>query len=210
MNWQTVSFDWNQVRAFLATAEEGSLSAAARVLHSTQPTVGRQITALEAALDVTLFERGGRSLVMTAAGHDLLEHVHAMGDAASRISMAAAGQSQAIVGKVSITASDVLAVGFLPDVLQTLRQEAPGIEIDVIASNRLENLTRRDADIAIRHVRPEQPDLIAKQLSDFAAGVFAPAGYGPPDGFPPPPYRPAGHLFLCPPGPKQKFAPPVG
>lgn len=177
MNWQAISFDWNQIRAFLATAEEGSLSAAARALHSTQPTVGRQVSALEDALGVTLFERAGRSFQITSAGRDLLEHVRAMGDAASRISMVASGQSQEVAGRVSITASELLAAGFLPPVLRQLRDDAPGIEIDIVASDRLEDLARRDADIAIRHVRPEQPDLIARQLPDFTAGFFASTGY---------------------------------
>ena len=177
MNWQAISFDWNQIRAFLATAEEGSLSAAARAMNATQPTLGRQVAALEQDLGVTLFERAGRSLVITSAGQDLLEHVQAMGDAASRISMVAAGQSQTVAGCVSITASDLLAAGFLPPVLQRLRDEAPGIEIEIVASNRLENLTRRDADIAIRHVRPDQPDLIARQLPDAHAGFYASKGY---------------------------------
>jgi DNA-binding transcriptional LysR family regulator len=177
MNWQAVSFDWNQIRAFLATAEEGSLSAAARALNSTQPTLGRQVTALEQDLGVTLFERSGRSLLITSAGQDLLEHVQAMGDAASRISMVASGQSQDVAGKVSITASDLLAAGFLPPVLQQLRRDAPGNIIDIVASNRLENLTRRDADIAIRHVRPDQPDLIAKQLKDATATYYASSEY---------------------------------
>lgn len=177
MNWQAVSFDWNQIRAFLATAEEGSLSAAARALGSTQPTVGRQISGLEADLGVTLFQRAGRSLVMTGAARDLLEHVQAMGDAASRVSMVAAGQSEDVAGRVVITASDLLAAGYLPKVLRRLREEAPGIIVDIVASNRIENLTRRDADIAIRHVQPEQPDLIARRLPDASAGYYAATSY---------------------------------
>lgn len=102
------AFDWNQVRAFLATADAGSLSAAARVLGQTQPTLGRQVAALEADLGVTLFERAGRGLVLTEAGADLLEHVRAMGAAADRVALAASGQSQEVAGLVRITASDVL------------------------------------------------------------------------------------------------------
>lgn len=177
MNWNAISFDWNQVRAFLATAEEGSLSAAARALRSTQPTIGRQVSALEAHLGVTLFERAGRALVMTTAGHDLLEHVQAMGEAASRISIAAAGQSQDVAGCVTVTASELVAAAFLPPVLQKLRAEAPGIEVEIVVSDRIEDLTRRDADIAIRHVRPDQPDLIARHLADATAGFYASKGY---------------------------------
>jgi len=198
MNWQAVSFDWNQVRAFLATAEEGSLSAAARALGLTQPTLGRQVTSLEADLGVTLFERAGRSLVITAAGQDLLEHVKEMGDAASRVSMVAAGQSKDISGTVSITASDLLAAGFLPPVIAKLRKEAPGIVIEIVASNRLENLTRRDADIAIRHVQPDQPDLIARRLADFSAGFFASDSYIAAHGMPLTAADAAPHIFIGP------------
>lgn len=198
MNWQAISFDWNQIKAFLATAEEGSLSAAARALKTTQPTVGRQVSALEGALGVTLFERAGRSFRMTAAGRDLLDHVRAMGDAASRISMVASGQSQQVAGRVSVTASELLAAGFLPPVMQKLRQEAPGIEIEIIASDRLEDLTRRDADIAIRHVRPEQPELIARQLPDFTARFIAAKGYIDQHGHPLTGDDLTGHHFIAP------------
>ncbi|MDH3432443.1 MAG: LysR family transcriptional regulator, partial [Gammaproteobacteria bacterium] len=75
MDWRSVDFDWNRARAFLVTAEEGSLSAAARALGMTQPTLGRQVTALETELGVALFERGGRGLELTPSGLDLLEHV---------------------------------------------------------------------------------------------------------------------------------------
>ena len=91
MKWQNVSFDWNQAKAFLATAEEGSLSAAARALGLTQPTVGRQVTALEEALGVVLFDRVGRSLSLTPSGIELLDHVRVMGEAAGLVSMSASG-----------------------------------------------------------------------------------------------------------------------
>ena len=205
MNWSAVSFDWNQVRAFLATAQEGSLSAAARALNSTQPTVGRQVSALEAHLGVTLFERSGRALVITAAGHDLLEHVQAMGDAASRISIAAAGQSQDVAGRVTITASELFAAAFLPPALQQLRTEAPGIEIEIVVSDRIEDLTRRDADIALRHVRPAQPDLIARHLLDATAGFYAAKSYLDEYGRPKNAADLAGHVFVGPRDTAQMF-----
>lgn len=173
MNWNSVSFDWNQARAFLATAEEGSLSAAARALGQTQPTLGRQVTALEEELGVVLFERIGRSLALTPSGLELLDHVRAMGEAAGRISMAASGRSQSIEGQVCISASDAMAAYFLPGVLKRLREMAPKIEIEVVASNALSDLRRREADIAIRHVRPEQPDLIAKLVRESKAHLYA-------------------------------------
>ncbi len=173
MNWQAVSFDWNQARAFLVTAEEGSLSAAARSLGLTQPTLGRQVAALEEELGVTLFDRVGRSLSLTQAGLELLDHVRAMGDAAGRVSLTASGQSQAIEGQVCITASDAMSAYYLPPVLKRIREVAPAIEIEVVAANALRDLRRREADIAIRHVRPEHPDLIAKLVRETSARLYA-------------------------------------
>jgi len=177
MNWQTVSFDWNQARGFLATAEEGSLSAAAKALGLTQPTLSRQVAALEEDLGVALFERIGRSLALTQTGLELLGHFKSMGEAAGRISLTASGQSQAIEGRVSISASDLMATYTLPPILKKLRSQAPGIEIMLNASNDLQDLTRREADIAIRHIRPEQPELIAKLIAEPAARLYASKEY---------------------------------
>lgn len=177
MNWQAVSFDWNQARAFLVTAEEGSLSAAARALGLTQPTLGRQVSALEEKLGVTLFERVGHSLALTQSGLELLDHVRTMGEAAGRVSLTASGQSQAIEGQVCITASDAMSAYHLPIVLKQLREIAPSIEVEVFASNTVRDLTRREADIAIRHVRPVQPDLIAKLVRETSARLYASTAY---------------------------------
>jgi DNA-binding transcriptional LysR family regulator len=177
MDWQAVTFDWNQVRAFLVAAEEGSFSAAGRALGLTQPTLGRQVSALEARLGVTLFERLGRSLSLTDSGLELLDHVRAMGDAAGRLSLTASGQSQRIEGRVCITATDIMSMYLLPDVLKRLREVAPGIEVEVVASNDVRDLRRREADIAIRHGRPEQPDLIAKLLRETSVHLYASSDY---------------------------------
>src|SRR5690606_38189732 len=150
------AFDWNQVRALLATVEAGSLSAAARQLGLTQPTLGRQVAALEAALGVTLFERVGRKLVLTQAGRELIAPLQTMGEAANRISLIASRQAQAVEGVVRITTSDVYAVHVLPPFLKRVRALAPNLVIDILASNEVEDLLRRRADIAIRHVRPQQ------------------------------------------------------
>ncbi len=177
MNWDAISFDWNHIRAFLATVDEGSLSAAARVLGQTQPTLSRQITMLEEALDLTLFERGTRVMKLTDSGAELLRHVRAMADSATQISRVATGQNQAIAGTVRITSSDGLATYALPPIVIALRKKHPGIRVELVPSNDLSDLTRRDADIAIRHARPEQPDLIAKRLADMHVGLFASEDY---------------------------------
>ncbi len=177
MDWRTVTFDWNRARAFLVTAEEGSFSAAARALGLSQPTVGRQVTALEEELDVALFERVGHGLVLTPTGLELVDHVRAMGEAATRVSLAATGQSQSIDGDVCITASEVIATHLLPPIVARLRAAHPGITVEIVASNAQADLRRREADIAIRNVRPTQPDLVARKLPAGAARLYATPAY---------------------------------
>jgi DNA-binding transcriptional LysR family regulator len=177
MDWRAVKFDWNRARAFLVTAEEGSLSAAARALGMAQPTLGRQVDALEEELGVILFERVGRGFVLTPSGLELLEHVRAMGTAANRVSLAAAGQSQVIEGTICIAASETYAAMLLPRIIVRLRQEEPGIHVEIVASTRASDLRRREADIAIRNFQPTEPDLIARKIRDVPARLYATPGY---------------------------------
>jgi len=177
MDWRSVKFDWNRARAFLVTAEEGSLSAAARALGMSQPTLGRQVDALEQELGIALFERAGRGLLLTPAGLELLEHGRAMGAAAGRFSMVAAGQSQTLEGTVAIAISEVYAALLLPPFLARLRQEEPGIEIDIVASSAPSDLRRHEADIAVRNFRPTEPDLIARKIRDVPARLYATPDY---------------------------------
>jgi DNA-binding transcriptional LysR family regulator len=177
MTWDRVAFDWNQVRAFLATAEAGSFSAAARALRSTQPTMGRQVAGLEEALGVTLFERSGRRLHLTQVGREVLVHVRAMGEAASRVSVVAAGHAQEVVGEVTITATDLMSSALLPSLVRDLRRVAPSLELRIVASNAIEDLLGRHADIAIRHVKPAHPELIARRLPDGTANLYASSAY---------------------------------
>ena len=167
------AFDWNQMRAFLATVESGSLSAAARATGLTQPTLSRQVAALEADLGVVLFERIGKRLVLTPSGSELAGHVRAMGSAADRLSIAAMARSEAVEGLVRITAIDIVAAYLLPPALKRLSETAPGIEIQIIASNSINDLMRREADIAIRHVRPTEPELVARRTLDAQVGLYA-------------------------------------
>jgi DNA-binding transcriptional LysR family regulator len=169
--------DWNQLHAFLATVETGSLSAAARELGLTQPTVGRQVAALEQDLRVLLFERVGRSLSLTTAGRELFESARSMSEAASRLTIIASGQSQSVEGLVRITASDIVAAYTLPAVLKRLHERAPGIEVDIVAANDVRDLMRREADIAIRHVQPDQPDLIARRCRGTTAHLYGATSY---------------------------------
>jgi DNA-binding transcriptional LysR family regulator len=173
MNWQAITFDWNQVRAFLATIEEGSLSAAARALNLTQPTLGRQVAALEEDLGVTLFERSGRQLLPTPVAMELAEHVRAMGEAATKLSLAASGQSLSIEGVVKVSATEMFAIHVLPGLVADLHKTHPGLVVEIIATNELSDLRRREADIAIRNADPSDPDMIARRIMDESGGLFA-------------------------------------
>lgn len=173
MNWSNIKFDWNQVRAFLAASEEGSLSAAARVLKQTQPTLSRQVTGLEESLGVTLFERGHRKLLLTTAGLELLDHAREMAEAASKISLSACGQSQDVEGRVCITATEMMSTYYLPSMLSKLRSVAPGVVIEVLASDGVRDLIQREADIAIRHIQPVQPDLVARRVGSIRGRIYA-------------------------------------
>jgi DNA-binding transcriptional LysR family regulator len=177
MEWRTIKFDWNRARAFLVTAQEGSLSAAARALGMSQPTLGRQVSALEEELGVALFERVGRRLELTPGGLELVEHVRAMGDAASRVSLAASGQAQSIDGSVCITASEAFSVHVLPPIVRRIRRDYPRITIEIVASNSTSDLRRREADIAVRNVPPADPELIAKRLRNQSAELYATEDY---------------------------------
>ncbi|MCV0368841.1 MULTISPECIES: LysR family transcriptional regulator [Filomicrobium] len=167
------TMDWNRAQAFLATAEAGSLSAAARQLGLTQPTLSRQVAALEAELDATLFERVGKKLVLTETGMSLLEHARTMGEAANALTLAASGHTQAIEGRVSISASDAYAAYILPDIAERIREEAPQITLVIISRNSLSDLRRREADIAIRHVRPDEDGLVGKLVRESTANFYA-------------------------------------
>lgn len=177
MDWRAIRFDWNKARAFLVTAEEGSLSAAARALGMAQPTLGRQVSALEAELGVALFERIGRGLTLTKSGLELVEHVRAMGEAANAMSLAASGRAQSIEGAVRISASEVGAAFSLSPVLLALRRTHPRLRIEIVATNSVSDLRRREADIAVRAARPTDPELIARKLRGSEARLFAARSY---------------------------------
>ncbi len=172
-----MAFDWDLARTFLAVADEGSLSAAARALGQTQPTVSRQIAAFERSLEATLFERTGRSVALTPFGIELLDHVRAMALGADMVSLAAAGQSQSVEGQVRITASELMSAFVLPSILKEISEQAPLLEIDIIADNGIRDLVRREADIAIRHARPDQPNLLTRRVGDDVMRFYASSGY---------------------------------
>ncbi|MEO0379531.1 MAG: LysR family transcriptional regulator [Pseudomonadota bacterium] len=169
--------DWSQLQSFAAVAEHGSLSAAARALNSSQPTLSRHIALLEADLGARLFDRSKGGMALTTSGADLAAYAGQMADAAGRLAMTAQGQNSDLAGTVRITASQVVATYVLPALLKTLRATYPDIAIEVVASDSTDNLLRREADIALRMYRPTQEDVIARHVTDLPVAAYAAHSY---------------------------------
>jgi DNA-binding transcriptional LysR family regulator len=167
---------WELYRSFLAVLREGSLSAAARALDITQPTVGRHIEALEETLGVALFTRSQRGLLATEAAAQLRPYADALASAAAALVRAASDQGGAR-GAVRVTASDVIGAEVLPPILGALREAQPELAIELALTNRVEDLLNRDADIAVRMVRPAQGALIARHIGAVPLGLYARRDY---------------------------------
>lgn len=164
----TPEFNWALIRSFVAVLDAGSLMAAARKLGAQQPTLSRHMAELEEQLGVPLFERTGRGVTPTAAALALADAARRMHDGAGELARALASTRDAASGVVRITSSQVAATWLLPRLIARLHDEEPGIQIELVASNQLTNLLRREADIAVRMVRPEQGSLIARKLGEVA------------------------------------------
>jgi len=161
-------FDWTLVRSFLAVLDAGSVSAAAKRSGAPQPTLSRHLAALEAQLGAPLFERTGRGVVATAAALAIVDAARRMQDAALEMARGLATARSLTRGVVRVTTSQVAATWLLPAVLASLQRAHPEIEVELVASNELTNLLRREADIAVRMVRPAQQSLIARKLGEIA------------------------------------------
>ena len=169
--------DCSLLRSFLAVANAGSLSRAAEELGNSQPTLSRQMTALELQVGTALFERTRRGLRLTQAGEALLVPAQRMQQHAREWSLAAAGRAQTLAGTVRLTASEMVSAYLLPGVLRELRASHPELQIELVASNAVENLLEREADIALRMVRPTQTALIARKVADIPLAFFAHRDY---------------------------------
>ncbi len=168
---------WELYRSFLAVVREGSLSGAARALALTQPTVGRHIDALEEALGISLFTRSQTGLHVTEGALALVPHAEAMASAAEALRRAASGEAEEDRGTVRITASEMIGAEVLPPILTRFREAHPRIAVELMLSNRTDDLLRREADIAIRMVRPTQSALVAKKIGVVHIGLHAHPDY---------------------------------
>ena len=170
-------FDWTLARSFLAALDHGSLLGAARALGSTQPTLGRHIAQLESQLGVVLFERTGRGLQPTGTALRLADSARAMEDAAHQLARSVARAGEGGLGTVRITASQPVACFLLPPVLARMRLALPDVQVELVASNEVNNLLRREADIALRMVQPAQSTLVARRIGKVTLGTYAHRDY---------------------------------
>jgi DNA-binding transcriptional LysR family regulator len=164
---------WELYRSFLAVVREGSLSGAARRLGMTQPTLGRHVAQLEAALGVALFTRSPGGLTPTDAALTLLPHAEAMEASAGSLIRAASGAAGDESGTVRITANEIVGAEVLPPILAAFRRHHPRIALELALTNRTEDLLRRDADIAVRMARPTQEALLARRIGHVPLGLYA-------------------------------------
>ena len=180
-------FDWNLIKSFLAVLDAGTLSGAAAATGTSQPTLGRHIDELETLTGLVLFARGRSGMTPTQNALALAEEARAMQAGANAFAMTAAGRDTAVEGTIRITASEVVSTFLLPEILVALAEQEPALEIELVASDSVQNLLARDADIAVRMVRPVQNDLIARKVNEAAMGAFAHrdylAKYGTPEEF---------------------------
>jgi DNA-binding transcriptional LysR family regulator len=171
------NYDWSLLQSFASVAKAGSLSSAALAQGVSQPTMTRHISQLEEELGYRLFERRRNGIELTSAGSELLKHANAMAEAAAKFQTSSVGRQEAISGPVRITASRIVSTFILPDILTALRLHEPGIQLELVASDETQNLLYRDADIAVRMFRPEQPDIITRKIAELELGAYATPEY---------------------------------
>jgi DNA-binding transcriptional LysR family regulator len=164
---------WDFYRTFLGVLREGSLSGAARALGLTQPTVGRHVDALEQALGYALFVRTQQGLSPTQEALALRPFAEALESNSAALLRVASSQRVGVRGTIRITASDVISVEVLPPIITGLHAAYPELVIELMSSNRIEDLLQREADIAVRMQRPSQGVLIARRIGDVELGLYA-------------------------------------
>jgi DNA-binding transcriptional LysR family regulator len=169
--------NWELYRSFLGVLEHASLSGAARALGIAQPTVGRHIAELEKVLGVALFTRSQAGLTPTEAALELRGYAEAMRSNAAALRRAAGSQGAGVRGTVRISASEVIGIEVLPPIVAQLQADHPELKVELVLSNRVQDLLRREADIAVRMTQPKQELLIARRLGQVELGLYAHESY---------------------------------
>ncbi|MGB3255432.1 LysR family transcriptional regulator [Buttiauxella gaviniae] len=178
--------NWDDARVFLAVCRESTLRGAARVLSVDQTTVGRRITALEKSLSCTLFLRTSEGYALTAVGEAALQAVEKMEHSALELERRIQGLDDRLTGLVRVSTTDSLAIDFLIPAIAHLHQQHPDVRVQLDASTQILSLSKREADIAVRNIRPDNPDLIARRIADWPVGLFASQHYVDTHGVPEP------------------------
>ena len=173
----TSPLDWTALRDFLAVAETGSLSRAARRLGVSQPTLTRRMAALEETLKTELFRRTPRGVELTEAGESIVPAARQMEQEAHAALLAISGRDTALAGLVRVTATEGLGIHWLTPALAEFQLAHPAIEIQLLLQTQVLNLLQREADIAVRLSRPLQPDLVARKVGELAFGLYASRAY---------------------------------
>lgn len=169
--------NWQHWQYFLAITEQGSLNKAANVLEVSQPTLSRQMLALEKRLGQPLFNRSTRGLSLTEFGAELIEEGHVMQRSAERLNRLAQGQSQELKGQLRLSTNQLIAQYYLPTILPNFIDQYPNIFLEIEVNNQASNIDKRDADIAIRMFPPTQLDLVVRHLFDIPLGFYASQKY---------------------------------
>ena len=185
--------NWDDARVFLAVEREKTLRGAARTLNLDQATVGRRIAALEHALRATLFLRTSEGYALTAAGETALRSAEKMEHSAHELVRRTQGTDTRLAGDVRVTSTDSIALEFLFPAIERLHAAHPEVRVLLDTSTRMLNLAKREADIAVRSVRPDNPDLIARRLARWPMALFASKAYLERHGKPAPGSAFAGH-----------------
>ena len=178
--------NWDDARVFLAVCRESTLRGAARVLGVDQATVGRRITALEKSLSATLFLRTSEGYALTAVGEAALQAVEKMELSALELERRIQGLDDRLTGTVRVSTTDSLAIDFLIPAMARLHEKHPDVRVQLDASTQIISLAKREADIAVRNTRPDNPDLIARRIARWPLGLFASQAYVDRHGIPEP------------------------
>ncbi len=170
-------FDWTLVRSFLAVLDSGSVLGASRRTGSTQATLSRHIQELERQLGVVLFERTGRGVVATGAASQIIAAARRMEAEARNLGLAVTAARELDQGTVRVSCSQVMAAYLMPALLVELQQLHPGLQLELVGTNRVSNLLRREADMAVRLVKPDQGTLVARRVARLQLGFYADSAY---------------------------------
>ncbi|MGR5166340.1 LysR family transcriptional regulator [Vibrio astriarenae] len=191
-----MNIEWRFWHVFLAVAESGSLTKAASVLDTSQPTLSRQLYQLEKQLGRSLFDRSTRGLALTSFGQTLLEESRKMATSANKLERLIQGQDIELFGTVRLSVNEMIAQYYLPEILPEFLDSYPNLQVQVLVTNQITSLDKRDADIAIRMLRPKQQDLVMKHLFDIELGAFASEAYLTKAGTPKNPEELSNHRIL--------------